>query len=149
MPLYLIAIFFGMTMLVDLAGAAPARRKPEVFSAVEGAAEGPRHATDPGDAQAPRARKTAPKPAPQALLISDAPEVVAPAPVAKVTEKPALTVAAPQASPTYEIVPEKERASFERRLELAERLIMEGQRAYDYRSTTSRELQDALHSLSR
>lgn len=139
-PLYFIALVLGVTLFVDLAAAAPTRRKPEVFSAVEGAAEGPRHAADPGDAQAPRARtrKAAPKPVVEAPMISDAPEVVAPAPVAT----------APQPSAGYEMVPEKERASFQRRLELAERLIMEGSRAYDYRSTTSRELQDALHSLS-
>jgi hypothetical protein len=148
LPLYFIALFLGMTILVDLAGAAPARRKPEVFRAVEGAAEGPQFAADPGDAQAPRARKPAPKPAREVLTMSDAPEVLTTAPAVKVADKPTPVAVAPKASAGYEIVPEKERASFERRLELAERLIMEGNRAYDYRSTTSRELQDALHSLS-
>ena len=148
LPLYLVAFLLGVTILADLAGAAPARRKPEVFSAVEGAAEGPKHAADPGDAQTPRSRKAPTKSTPAVLTLNDVPEVAAPAPAEKVMEKPAVVVSAPKPSVGYELVPEKERASFERRLELAERLIMEGQRAYDYRTTTSRELQDALHSLS-
>jgi hypothetical protein len=121
MAFFVTALVVGIAFLADIAMASPARRKPEVFRAVEGEAEGPRHASDPGETSISRGMTRESKPAQEIR---------------------------PEVSIAYEIVPEKERPSFERRLELAERLIMEASRAYDYRTTTSQELQDALKSLS-
>ncbi len=132
-----------------------AKAAPETYAATESIGTAVPDTLDGESSDSAEAQTTPPAPPPQAPGQVASAEAVLPSPPAPPAQAhaPASVPAQPESAQAergaYDPVPSNQRAAIARRLRLAEKLILEYGRAYDYRIHTVAELEHILEKLQK